>query len=42
MKKAIIWCVCFVVMSVAVAFAGDDVPADVPPCPDEYQGGLIP
>lgn len=37
-------CVFFmvIVLTVGICGAGEDVPTEVPPIPDEYQGGLKP
>lgn len=40
--EKIIWVVCFVFFLGTIAIAGDEVPVEVPPCPEEYKDGLIP
>ncbi len=43
MKKLIISIVTFAVLITGTAFGGGkEVPTEVPPCPPEYKGGLIP
>lgn len=42
MKKIIATMILTTVLSTGFAYAGNDNPPQVPPCPDEYRDGLKP